>query len=142
MLRKVVGEAHDALESAAAGTPHTPGTSRGRTSSNMSTDSAMLNTSASSSRHAVHTPPRKRAHSSGGWGIHSGAGGGGVSGQGKLPYTVPGPPEAHPVRPEYPVTISGADLRSLLQRRPELSEFLALEIAAMKLETERLTGVE
>jgi hypothetical protein len=45
------------------------------------------------------------------------------------------------VRPEFPVSIEGADLRILLRRRPELVEFLSLEIAAMKLETARLTDV-
>lgn len=142
MLRKVVGEAHDALEGAAQaggahghGHSHTP--SRGRTASNMSTDSAGPGNA------GKVTPQRKRATSTapgggGGWGISAGSGGA----NSRMPYAVPGVPEHHPVRPEYPVTISGSDLRLLLERRPELTELLALEIAAMKLETERLTGTE
>lgn len=130
MLRKVVGESHDALEGAATGGGlSTP--SRSRTFSAVSVDtsaSASGPGSAGAHRTSAHSPSHPA-----GWGI----------GAAKTTlYTVPGVPESIVVRPEFPVNIEAADLKLLLQKRPELVEFLHLEIEQMKLETERLTNME
>jgi hypothetical protein len=140
MLRKVVGEAQEALEGAAAsGAGGTP--SRARTASNMSVDSQSQapHTSASSGagssgggRH--HTPTRHHPSGGSAWGMQGGGG--------RTAYVVPGPPEVSVTRPEYPVAIEAADLTALLKKRPELVEFLSLEIAAMKVETGRLINLE
>jgi hypothetical protein len=65
-----------------------------------------------------------------------------VQGGSRTAYVVPGPPEVSVTRPEYPVAIEAADLTALLKKHPELVEFLSLEIAAMKVVTEKLTSQE
>lgn len=45
-----------------------------------------------------------------------------------------------PLRPEYPVNIASDDLQILFSKRPELLEFLYLEIESMRIQTARLTS--
>lgn len=150
MLRKVVGEAHEALEGASSslGTPSHSHGNRARTSSLASVDT----TSSAQHHTTVHTPGSGGGHRSQN-GAHSPShsiawGMGGVldtnnaNGSKTTLYTVPGAPESTVVRPDFPVNLEAADLKLLLQKRPELVEFLHLEIEQMKLETERLTNME
>ena len=140
MLRKVVGEAQDVFE---ASSP----SARGRTNSNMSADSQAIynNNNTSTPTHAggggtrLFTPTHNNNRNS------SGGSGWGISGTGgaeRGPYTVPEVSHDPVERPEFPVSLESADLQTLLKKKPELVEFLLLEIANMKLETAKLTSVE
>lgn len=82
------------------------------------------------------------AHNANGWGFGNHNDNAHNTSQHSGLYVLPAPPVASVTRPDYPVTIDAADLKLLLQKRPEFAEFLYLEIETMKLETERLTHIE
>jgi hypothetical protein len=158
MLRKVVGEstaADQVVQQALLASPHATSAaaagssrSRGRTASNVSVES-VANTPGGGQGQGQG---RGGAWTLGGvgqsgksasWGFEGGAGAGGT-GEGGLGsyYSIPDASSIPPpvlTRSELPVHVEASDLKLLLRRRPELVEFLLLEIQAMKLETDRLT---
>eukprot|EP01032_Pedospumella_encystans_P016071 gene16071-18352_t len=139
MLRKVVGEDTAENNNNTNGTPM-----RGRTGSAISVDSSFDTVVV-----APNTPSNARspaAHTAGGWGFGNGHNNSNTSHHNTHNssglYVLPAPPVVSVTRPDYPVTIDAADLKLLLQKKPEFAEFLFLEIETMKLETERLTHIE
>ena len=154
MLRKVVGESHnDVLDgsNAAGGAPVTPGSTatRGRTTSVASVDSTSASVRTPNNRSSKSPQPRAGA----GWGFGNnynnanqsrGGNGGGAAGAAGFNFSVPGvgadAARSTVQRPGFAVNIEAEDVRRLLRKRPELIEFLNLEIQNMKLETEKLTN--
>ena len=55
-------------------------------------------------------------------------------------FTLPAVEVKQPQRNESVVTIKGADLQTLLRKKPEIAEYLHLEIQSMKIELSRLTS--
>ena len=133
MLRKVVGEAPELEDAAAAGA----GGGRARTQSNVSVDSQALT---GGSR--FHTPTR--THNSGSSNNYGLATTNIALNTDRAVYTIPTMTDitTNIIRPEFPVSLEGKDIQLLLQKRPELIEFLSLEITAMKIETEKLVKNE
>lgn len=137
MLRKVVGEAPELEDAAAAGA----GGGRARTQSNVSMDSQAL-TGAAGGGSRFHTPTR--THNSGSSNNYGLATTNLALNTDRAVYTIPTMTDitTNIIRPEFPVSLEGRDIQLLLQKRPELIEFLSLEITAMKIETEKLVKNE
>ena len=140
MLRKVVGEAPELEDAAAAGT----GGGRARTQSNVSVDSQALTGAAGAGGGGsrFHTPTR--THNSGSSNNYGLATTNIALNTDRAVYTIPTMTDitTNIIRPEFPVSLEGKDIQLLLQKRPELIEFLSLEITAMKIETEKLVKNE